>query len=123
MKLGDVLNSINIGKSPVITRENEREYVPFIVARSLSYFPDTIFLANMVNHRGSTDKKAHYDYLFHSVRKRKRFSKWQKREENPAIPAIAWAYGINRRRAEEYLGIVSKGDCERIIKEYKTAHP
>jgi hypothetical protein len=123
MKLGEVLGSINTGKTPVITRENEREYVPYIVARSLSYFPDTVFYANEVNHRGCVDKKAHYDYLFNSVRKRKRFSPWQKREEDPAIPAIAWAYGINRRRAEEYLTILSKSDRDRIIKEYKTANP
>ena len=72
MKLGDILNSINTGKEPLINRENEKEYVPYIVSRCFSNFPDTIFYANELNAKIVIDRKMHYDYLFNSVRKRKR---------------------------------------------------
>lgn len=122
LKLGDILNSINTGKEPVINRENEKEYVPYIVARCFSNFPDTLFHANELNFHVVTDKKMHYDYLFHSLRKRKRFSPWQKREESNMEEAIAWFYNISRRQARDYLLILNKTDSNRILQEYKNAH-
>jgi hypothetical protein len=122
VKLGDILNSINTGKEPVISRDNEREYVPYIVARCFSNFPDTLFHANELNSRGVTDKKMHYDYLFHSLRKRKRFSPWQKREESKAVEAVAWFYVISSHRAREYITILEDGDIEKILQEYTNAH-
>lgn len=122
MKLGDILNSINTGKDPVISRDNEREYVPYIVARCFSNFSDTIFHANELNARSVTDKKMHYDYLFHSLRKRKRFSPWQKREESEAVNAITWFYGVSNHKAREYLQILSSKDTEKILEEYKNSH-
>lgn len=123
MKLGDILNSINTGKEPLISRENEREYVPYIVARCFSNFPDTLFHANEMNSRGVTDKKMHYDYLFHSLRKRKRFSPWQKRAESGEEEAVGWFYGISRNKAQDYLRLLKAEDLQKIIQEYKNSHP
>lgn len=123
MKLGDILNSINTGKEPVISRENEREYVPYIVARCFSNFPDTLFHANELNSRGVTDKKMHYDYLFHSLRKRKRFSPWQKRAESGEEEAVGWFYNISKNKARDYLRILKKEDLQKIIQEYTNSHP
>ena len=122
LKLGDILNSINTGKEPIINRDNEREYVPYVVARCLSNFPDTIFYANELNSKMVIDRKMHYDYLFGSVRKRKRFSPWQKKEESKSTEAVAWFYEISRRRAEEYLQILTPEDSGKILQEYETAH-
>jgi len=123
VKLGDILNSINTGKEPVISRENEREYVPYIVARCFSNFPDTLFHANELNSRGVTDKKMHYDYLFHSLRKRKRFSPWQKRAESGEEEAVGWFYNISKNKARDYLRILKKEDLQKIIQEYTNSHP
>lgn len=123
MKLGDILNSINTGKEPVISRENEREYVPYIVARCFSNFPDTLFHANELNSRGVTDKKMHYDYLFHSLRKRKRFSPWQKRAESGEEEAVGWFYNISKNKARDYLRILKTEDLQKIIQEYTNSHP
>jgi len=123
VKLGDILNSINTGKEPMITRENEKAYLPFIVARCFSNFPDTLFHANELNSHGVTDKKMHYDYLFHAIRKRERFSPWQKAAEKPYREAVGWFYGVSPKKAEEYLRILKESDLEKIIQEYKTSHP
>ena len=122
LKLGDILNSINTGKEPIINRDNERDYVPYIVARCFSNFPDTIFHANELNVKAVIDRKMHYDYLFGSVRKRKRFSPWQKKEESKIEEAVAWFYGISRRRAGEYLQILTPEDSGKILQEYENAH-
>ena len=49
----------------------EKAYVPFVINRSLSYFPDTILYANQVNHYNQLDKKMQFDYLRLSLRPRK----------------------------------------------------
>jgi len=70
MKPLDYLNSINFTKDNVmLTEEDEKGYVPFVVNRGLSYFIDTVKLANEINQRHHVDKKLQYDFLLNSVRK------------------------------------------------------
>ena len=48
------LNEINYGKRNImVDEETEKAYAPFIINRSLSYFPDTVALANEMNRYGS----------------------------------------------------------------------
>ena len=84
MKLSDYLKAINHTKEPLLDTDDEfieKGYVPFVVNRCLSYFPDTIFMVNQMNACPTVDKKMHFDYLLNSIRKRKRFSKWFKNED------------------------------------------
>ena len=47
------LNEINYGKRNImVDEETEKAYAPFIINRSLSYFPDTVALANEMNRYG-----------------------------------------------------------------------
>jgi hypothetical protein len=85
----------------------DRKYPSFMVNRGLSYFIDTIMLANEMNTRFDMSKKMQYDFLYHSVRKRKRFSKWfKKAKDNEDIELIKEAYGFNRQRAEEVYDLI-----------------
>ena len=52
------------------------------------------------------DKRLQYDYLLHSVQKRKRFSKWVKPEESKDIDAIKEIYGYSETRAREVLDLL-----------------
>jgi hypothetical protein len=101
--LSEFLNSINQTKKNLIAENsrNEKEYLPFVVNKCFSYFPDTIFHANRMNHMPFLDKKMQYDYLLHSVSKRKRFSKWVKPEENSNIEHIKEVFGYSTKRAME----------------------
>lgn len=81
----------------------ESSYVPFVVNRTLSYHQDTILLANLVNRYHTTDKKLQYEFLLHSVRKRKRFAKWTKAEADERIDLIQRAFQYSRRRAAEVV--------------------
>lgn len=85
----------------------DRKYPPFMVNRGLSYFIDTIMLANEMNTRFDMSKKMQYDFLYHGVRKKKRFSKWfKKAKDNEDIELIKEAYGFNRQRAEEVYDLI-----------------
>lgn len=124
MKLGDILNSINTGKEPIITGENERVYVPFVVNRCFSNFPDTVFQANELNAGHVVDRKMHYDYLFHTIRKRKRFSPWLRKEESKELEAVKWLYGVSHKKGQEFLRILEnrKDEMARIVQQYEDAH-
>ncbi len=117
MKLSDYLNSINYTKQDLFDTEDhtvEKEYVPFVTNRCLSYFPDTILYVNQMNKYCSLDKKMQFDYLRMSIRKRKRFSKWLKRESVENLELIKTYFNYSDTKAREALEILSPEDVEKI---------
>ena len=117
MNLSEILNSINHNKENILRSRDEREersYAPYIINKSLSYFSDTIFLSNNMNAIPNVDKRMHYEYFLHSVRKRKRFSKWQKKENDPRLDWIMEYYEVSRKKAEEYLSLLSDNQIDDI---------
>jgi hypothetical protein len=110
MNLSDWLNSINFTKQDLIVDNPlmEKEYVPFIVNRSLSYFPDTILHCNEMNMKHFLPKKMQYDYLRTAIRKRKRFSKWDKKTSPSDLEIVKQFYGYSNKKALEVLPLLSK---------------
>ena len=97
----DYLNSINMSKKDLIVDEqSEKDYVPFIVNRGLGYFADTVLLANEMNVNCNLDNKMQYDFLRSTVKKRKRFSKWLKADEDKKIQVICEYFGYSRSVAK-----------------------
>jgi hypothetical protein len=118
MNLTEYLNSINYSKKNLmVDTETEKSYVPYVVNRCLSYFPDTLLHANEMNRLNFLDKKVQYDYYLGSIRSRKRFSKWLKKEEDDDIELVKNYYGYSDKRAREALRILSKDDIANIKKE------
>jgi hypothetical protein len=113
----DFLNSINQTKNSIIDvdPETERQYNPFLANRGLSYFSDTIFLANEMNRLPGLGKKLQYDFLLQSVRPRKRFSKWLKDESNDRIDALKTLYGYSHAKAKQAIDLVSESDWKDIF--------
>jgi hypothetical protein len=85
----------------------EKDYKPFLTNRALSYFPDTIHIANVMNRLYDLPSRFQYEFYFHVVRARKRFSPWGKQEELEAIEIIKEYYGYNESRAREVVDILS----------------
>lgn len=113
----DFLNSINQTKNSIIDAdpETERQYNPFLANRGLSYFSDTIFLANEMNRLPGLGKKLQYDFLLQSVRPRKRFSKWLKDESNERIDALKTLYGYSHTKAKQAVDLISEDDWKVIF--------
>ena len=117
MNLKEYLNSINHSKENLLRERDEREeksYAPFVINRCLSYFPDTILLVNAANSIPNIDKRFHYEYLLHSIRKRKRWSKWLKKEQDERLNWIKEYYNVSDKRAQEYLEILTEAQLEEI---------
>ena len=70
--------------------------------------------ANEMNQYSMIDNKLQFDYLLNSVRPRKRFSPWAKKEINSDIDLIKEYYGYSNRKAEEAMSILSSSQLEYI---------
>ena len=108
----DFIKSINEKTENLMdtTPDAEKDYTPFVVNRGLSYSPDTILYANEMNCVPLTDKRMQYDYLYHSIRKRKRFDKWIKPEETDEelLGLVMEVYKVGQKKATEYIRMIPK---------------
>ena len=116
MNIWDIVNSINLTKKDLYESGDmtDKEYLPFIINKSLSYFNDTLFHANEMNVRFHLPKQMQYDYLRLQIRPRKRFSKWLKKTEDKDIEYIMAYYNISNKRATEYKNLLNKTQIQKI---------
>jgi len=115
MKLGDYLNAINYTKDNLLEDTSAHGgYVPFVINRSLSYFPDTVLQANEMNTQHHLGKREQFDYLRHSIRKRRRFSKWLKRAEDERVESVKLYYGYSTKKALEAMRVLSEEQVDQI---------
>lgn len=113
----DYLNSINHSKKDVMIDDlTEKSYNSFMINRSLSYFPDTVQFANLMNRYHHTDNKLQYHFLINIIRKRKRFSKWFKTETESDIEVVKKYYGYSNEKARQALPLLSP-DQIKIIRQ------
>ena len=104
----EFLNSINDNKTDIMVDDvTEKAYNSFMVNRSLSYFPDTVGFANVMNRYHHVDNKLQYHFLINIVRKRKRFSKWIKPDIESDIEVVKQYYGYSNEKARQVLPLLS----------------
>ena len=108
-----LISSISNTKIDIL--ENEKDYNAFMVNRGLSYFPDTVIYANEMNKFHHLDSRLQYTFLINIIRKRNRFSKWNKSDESEDINAIKEYYGYSNEKARDVLPLLSNENLN-IIK-------
>jgi len=115
-ELKDWLNSINQSKLNIMDEDpnSKGEYSPYIINRCLSGFVDTIMYSNEMNMNPQLDKKLQYDFFLNSIRTRKRFSPWLRKEEIKDIEVIKSYYGYSNEKAKQSLSILNKEQIEHI---------
>jgi hypothetical protein len=90
-----------------------KDYKPFFINRSLSYQPDLIHYANMLNEYPMLETKAHYDFLHQTVDKKKRpFRGWIKAKKLDDLAIVKEYYKYSNKRALESLSILSESDIQ-----------
>jgi hypothetical protein len=116
MELKDFLNSINHDKKALLDKDEKdvRLYPAFVVNKCLSYFPDTLFHANEMNCHPWLDPKSQFDFYRLSVRKKKRFSHWIRKETEENITVIKEVFGYNDMKSREVLNILSTEDIDNL---------
>ncbi len=112
----DFVTAINTTKKKLIDEnpDMEKEYVPYLTNKSLSYFTDTLMDANLMNIHHGLDKKMQFDYMINTIRPAKRFSKWAKKVENNDLEVVKTYYGYNARNAEIALSLLSAEQLKTI---------
>ena len=104
----EYVNAINMTKEDIMVDDlAEKAYNPFMVNRSLSYFQDTVLYANEMNVNHTIDKRLQFDFLINMIRKRKRFSKWQKAVSDSDVEVVKEYYGYNNEKARQALTLLT----------------
>lgn len=106
----DFVNSINSSKKEDLLNSSEvseTDYVPFVVNKSFSYFPETLLYANELNKYPFLDNKLQYHYLLNSIRPGKRYTKWVKRDNVEDIDAVKEYFKYNTEKALQALSILT----------------
>jgi len=121
----DYVNAINFNKHDLMTgTENdelaESGYVPFLTNRSLSNFPDTILYANEMNMKHHLDNKLQFHYLINSIRPKKRFSKWAKRQDSDDFEAVKEYFKYNNTKTEQAISLLTPEQITKIKNKLKT---
>tara|TARA_B110000977_G_scaffold19258_1_gene23203 strand:- start:6774 stop:7151 length:378 start_codon:yes stop_codon:yes gene_type:complete len=102
----EYINAINNTKKDIMVDDiAESKYTPFMVNRSLSYFPDTVLYANEMNIQHHIDNRLQFDFFINIVKKKKRFSKWSKPEEISDLNVVKEYYGYSNEKAKSVLSL------------------
>ncbi len=122
MELTDWLNSINQTKKNLIEEDPElkKEYSPFIINKCLSGQIDTILFANEMNMNHHLDKDMQYSFYLNSLRKRKRFSPWLRKDKITDLECVKRYYGYSNEKASQALKILTKEQINFIKKRLET---
>ena len=92
----------------------EKEYIPFLVNRGLSYFQDTILQVNEMNRCHYLDKKLQFDYLLNNISPRNRWSKWLKPSKIENLEIVKTYFGFGNEKAKDALEVLSDTQIEEI---------
>ena len=109
MELKDWLNSINFTKENLMEDLSvKKDYAPFIINRCLSGHIDCILFANEMNKHHFLDKDMQYSFYLNSLRKKKRFSPWLRKDKVADLECVKQYYGYSNEKASQALKILSK---------------
>jgi len=119
MELKDWLNSINFNKENLIKEDPDivKQYPPFIVNKCLAGHLDTILFANEMNKHHHLDKDMQYSFLLNSLRKRKRFSPWLRKDKIEDLECVKTYYGYSNEKAQQALKILTPEQLNYIKKK------
>jgi len=114
--LNSFLDSIYVSKKNIIDEdpELERKYLPFITNKFMASFLDIVLFANEMNINWHLDKKLQYDFYLNTVRSKKRYSPWLRKEELSNLDCIKTYYGYSNEKARQVLPLLSEEQIEFI---------
>lgn len=95
----------------------EKGYNSFMVNRGLSYFNDTVLMANEMNVQHHIDSRLQFDFLINIVRKKRRFSKWAKPQIESDIEVVKEYYGYSNEKARQALTLLSPDQINGLKKK------
>ena len=121
-ELKDWLNSINFNKENLIEEDSSaiKDYAPYIINRCLSANIDSILYANEMNKYSFLDKDMQYSFYLNTLRKKKRFSPWLRKEKVTDLEIIKQYYGYSNEKASNALKILTPEQINFIKQRLET---
>ena len=121
MELKDWLNSINYTKKNLIDEDPsiEKDYPPYIVNRCMSGHLDAIMFANEMNMYSFLPKKMQYDFFINTLRTKRRFSPWIRKDLVDNLDCVKRYYGYSNEKAKQALKILSKEQLDFIKSKFE----
>ena len=109
-ELKEWLNSINFSKTNLLDEDPDakKDYAPFVINRCLSGHLDCILFANEMNKNHFLDKDMQYTFYLNTLRKKKRFSPWLRKDQIKNLDLIKQYYGYSNEKAKQVLNILTK---------------
>ena len=122
MELKDWLNSINQTKKNLIDEDVslEKEYSPYIINRIFSGHLDAIMFSNEMHKYHFLPKKMQYSFYLNSLRVKKRFSPWLRKDEIKDLELVKRYYGYSNEKAKQALKILTKEQIIFIKSKFET---
>ena len=121
-QLKDWLNSINFTKENLIEEDPsvKKEYSPYIINRCLSGNLDCILFVNEMNKYSFLDKDMQYSFYLNTLRKKKRFSPWLRKDKVTDLEIIKQYYGYSNEKASQALKILTPEQIKFIKQRLET---
>ena len=115
-ELKDWLNSINFNKNNLIKEDPSviKDYAPYIINRCLSGNLDCVMFVNEMNMYPNLDKDMQYSFYLNTLRKKKRFSPWLRKDKVTDLQSVKQYYGYSNEKASQALKILSKQQLDYI---------
>mgnify|MGYP000677866834 FL=1 len=111
----EYLNAINTTKKNIMVDDiAEKEYNAFMVNRGLSYFSDTVLIANEMNLNHHLDNRLQFDFFINIIKKKKRFSKWLKARDIENLEIIKQYYGYSDEKAKSVLSLFDHSQIDEM---------
>ena len=119
-ELKDWLNSINQNKKNIYEEDPDAKYHAYIINRCMSGHLDTVMFANEMNLSHNLDSDMQYSFYLNSVRKRKRFSPWLRKDEIKDLDSVKRYYGYSNEKAKQALRILTNEQLNFIKSKFET---
>ena len=92
-----------------------KSYTKFLINRTLSYHLDLIAYVNEMNVHIDVSDKLHYDYMHHSIDKKRRSKKfWSKLKKYEYLDMVKEYFNYSTPKALSALSVLSDKDIEAI---------
>ena len=110
VELKDWLNSINSTKKNLVEEDPDciKKYPPYIINRCLSGHLDCIMYVNEMNMHIDLDNQLQYDFYLNTLRSKKRFAPWIRKEELKNLELIKSYYGYSNEKAKQVLPLLTE---------------
>jgi hypothetical protein len=108
-KLKNWLDSVNFSKRNIVEEDGAeiKTYVPFLMNRILSGHLDCIMFVNEMNKYSFLDKDMQYSFYLNTLRKKRRFSPWLRKDKVTDLEIVKQYYGYSNEKALNALKILT----------------